>query len=438
MLPSGVEAIRDHIPVLRGSCDLYDEEDEFLDVEDHDNDAKHDDKKSSKPVMEKRRRARINNCLDELKSIIVDALNKDPSRHSKLEKADILEMTVKHLQQVQRQQLGSAVSRDPSVLHRFRGGFAECVQEVGRYVSRIDSVDNGVKQRLVKHLGQCVSGLQTMTPATFAAMAGVLPPSNPSSHMRPQFPQQQPLYEEPKGGHARALQNLILARTEAARTASLPLNLMPKNPNLRHVVVGPADKSKQPLPTSTPNISPQTLSLSLPVTPQSAKLSPSSSLSLSPEADSPSPTNQSSKFKMQNEKLYSVKLPIRPSHPSIQMKLEEPVLEFPRGHVPIYRKRSLDSLVEENRQCKKVKIEVLRDASTSCPGPIGQIVCNNNNNNNNNNNVNNVFNNRHANNNNNNDNNKNNNNINNILLEQQRHNNVRNAIQEEKDMWRPW
>ncbi|RXG67985.1 Protein deadpan [Armadillidium vulgare] len=41
-----------------------------------------------------------------------------PSRHSKLEKADILEMTVKHLQAVQRQQLAIAVANDPSVLRQ--------------------------------------------------------------------------------------------------------------------------------------------------------------------------------------------------------------------------------------------------------------------------------------------------------------------------------
>uniref|UniRef100_A0A8C7WXJ7 BHLH domain-containing protein n=1 Tax=Oryzias sinensis TaxID=183150 RepID=A0A8C7WXJ7_9TELE len=50
---------------------------------------------SSKPIMEKRRRARINESLAQLKSLILDALKKDSCRHSKLEKADILEMTAK-------------------------------------------------------------------------------------------------------------------------------------------------------------------------------------------------------------------------------------------------------------------------------------------------------------------------------------------------------
>lgn len=34
---------------------------------------------ATKPIMEKRRRARINQCLSELKTLILDALNKDVS-----------------------------------------------------------------------------------------------------------------------------------------------------------------------------------------------------------------------------------------------------------------------------------------------------------------------------------------------------------------------
>lgn len=34
---------------------------------------------SNKPIMEKRRRARINNCLNELKALILDATKKDVS-----------------------------------------------------------------------------------------------------------------------------------------------------------------------------------------------------------------------------------------------------------------------------------------------------------------------------------------------------------------------
>uniref|UniRef100_T1JGI3 BHLH domain-containing protein n=1 Tax=Strigamia maritima TaxID=126957 RepID=T1JGI3_STRMM len=120
-------------------------------------------RRSNKPVMEKRRRARINQCLNELKALILEALRKDPSRHTKLEKADILEMTVKHLQNMQRHQMAVAMASDPTVLNKFRSGFTECASEVSRYVNRIE-VDSGVKQRLVAHLANCVSHLTTVGP----------------------------------------------------------------------------------------------------------------------------------------------------------------------------------------------------------------------------------------------------------------------------------
>ncbi|KAI4499627.1 hypothetical protein M0802_005197 [Mischocyttarus mexicanus] len=148
-------------------------------------------RRNNKPIMEKRRRARINQCLDELKNLILEALKKDPTRHSKIEKADILEMTVKHLQTVQRQQLNTAVTTDPAVLTKFRSGFSECAMEVSRYVSNLENVDPGVKQRLLSHLNNYVSNLQQMGPFY--------------SHYVPYMPER--LYPEVKVGYHSDLAN---------------------------------------------------------------------------------------------------------------------------------------------------------------------------------------------------------------------------------------
>ncbi|XP_076357973.1 uncharacterized protein LOC143250811 isoform X2 [Tachypleus tridentatus] len=121
--------------------------------------------------MEKRRRARINQCLTELKTLVLDALREDPSRHSKLEKADILDMTVKHLQNVQRQQVAAAIVTDPTVLSKFKAGFSECASEVTRYLNRI-GIEKNLRQRLLNHLGNCISSLQTPTLFSIAATTG--------------------------------------------------------------------------------------------------------------------------------------------------------------------------------------------------------------------------------------------------------------------------
>ncbi|KAJ3643040.1 hypothetical protein Zmor_025778 [Zophobas morio] len=63
-------------------------------------------RKIRKPLMEKKRRARINDSLEALKQILLDSkatLKESASRRSgqrtaKLEKADILEMTVRYVQ----------------------------------------------------------------------------------------------------------------------------------------------------------------------------------------------------------------------------------------------------------------------------------------------------------------------------------------------------
>ncbi|KAF5308693.1 hypothetical protein FQR65_LT06054 [Abscondita terminalis] len=130
-------------------------------------------RKTHKPIMEKRRRARINHCLNEIKTLILDAMKKDPARHSKLEKADILEMAVKHLQNVQRQQLALAMASDPSVLRKFKAGFNECAEEVNRYISNLEGLDASLQQRITAHLSKCISGIEQIVHLNFPGFGGV-------------------------------------------------------------------------------------------------------------------------------------------------------------------------------------------------------------------------------------------------------------------------
>merc|ERR1712156_742106 len=64
----------------------------------------HQYRKVMKPLLERKRRARINKCLDNLKDLMVTALQSEGESITKLEKADVLELTVKHLQKLKRQQ----------------------------------------------------------------------------------------------------------------------------------------------------------------------------------------------------------------------------------------------------------------------------------------------------------------------------------------------
>lgn len=109
-------------------------------------------RKKKKPLMEKRRRARINTCLTELKSLVLQALHKDGSQCTKLEKADILEMTVRYLRSVQRSQIVNTMTPNMSMMTRYHSGYSECAQEVVRYLSTINGVSDDMRMSLLSHL----------------------------------------------------------------------------------------------------------------------------------------------------------------------------------------------------------------------------------------------------------------------------------------------
>ncbi|XP_052873168.1 transcription factor HES-4-B-like [Anopheles cruzii] len=108
--------------------------------------------------MEKKRRARINHYLNDLKGLLLDAMKKDPVRHSKLEKADILDLTVKHLQDLERRRFAVAMAVDPSVPEKFATGYRECIDEISKYFDSLGpALDDGLKGRVRKHLESCLS-----------------------------------------------------------------------------------------------------------------------------------------------------------------------------------------------------------------------------------------------------------------------------------------
>merc|ERR1711923_66765 len=108
-------------------------------------------RKVMKPLIEKKRRARINSCLDELKDLMVFAMQSEGESISKLEKADVLELTVKHLRKLKRQQM---LAVNPGLdMDRYRAGYTTCATEVSRCLA-VSGVDITIGSRLMSHLGQ--------------------------------------------------------------------------------------------------------------------------------------------------------------------------------------------------------------------------------------------------------------------------------------------
>ncbi|XP_050682359.1 enhancer of split mbeta protein-like [Leptidea sinapis] len=129
-------------------------------------------RKVMKPMLERKRRARINRCLDELKELMVSALQSEGENVAKLEKADILELTVRHLHKLRRQR---RLSLSPSVdADRFRAGFTHAANEVSRCLASIPGVDVRLGTQLMTHLGHRLNDIQR-------AVGADTPPASPPS-----------------------------------------------------------------------------------------------------------------------------------------------------------------------------------------------------------------------------------------------------------------
>ncbi|XP_041860563.1 hairy-related 3 [Melanotaenia boesemani] len=102
--------------------------------------------KVSKPLMEKKRRARINQCLDELKTLL-ESFYSTNIRKRKLEKADILELTVKHLRNLQKIQGCSAAS---SECPNYHVGFRSCLANFNQYLLMSDHLNGSDRWMLMQ------------------------------------------------------------------------------------------------------------------------------------------------------------------------------------------------------------------------------------------------------------------------------------------------
>nr|XP_046253118.1 transcription factor HES-2-like [Scatophagus argus] len=112
-------------------------------------------RKTMKPLMEKRRRARINDSLNRLKNLILPLTGRDKTRYSKLEKADILEMTVRFLSDAP--PVNTKNSADS-----YREGYKACLQRVSALLPQT-SLDQDACQRVKDFIQQSLSSTVTPT-----------------------------------------------------------------------------------------------------------------------------------------------------------------------------------------------------------------------------------------------------------------------------------
>ncbi|NWX41166.1 HEYL protein, partial [Steatornis caripensis] len=117
-------------------------------------------RKKRRGIIEKRRRDRINSSLSELRRLVPTAFEKQGS--SKLEKAEILQMTVDHLKMLHATGgTGFLDARALAVDYRSIG-FRECLTEVVRYLGILEGQNaaDPIRLRLLSHLNNYVAEME--------------------------------------------------------------------------------------------------------------------------------------------------------------------------------------------------------------------------------------------------------------------------------------
>ncbi|KAL4713966.1 hypothetical protein ACJJTC_015620 [Scirpophaga incertulas] len=190
-------------------------------------------RKRRRGVIEKKRRDRINTSLTELKRLVPAACEKQGS--AKLEKAEILQLTVDHLKMLHAKGLDT-FAYDPQryAMDYHSIGFRECAAEVARYLVSCEGLDiqDPLRLRLMSHL-QCFAAQREL--AAKSANWGY-----------PQYPAT-PVPPQPQHGYTELQrQEGTSTATIATPAAAAPLSAPPAYPHY------PPAPPAPPAPTAPP------------------------------------------------------------------------------------------------------------------------------------------------------------------------------------------
>ncbi|XP_046564251.1 enhancer of split mgamma protein-like [Haliotis rubra] len=116
-------------------------------------------RKGRKLMAEKRRRARINQSLSEIKGIVCAGHQQNDPNFEKMEKAEILETTVDYLRNVRKINTTHQHVKE-AVQARFQHGFSKCAEEILSYIQSLPGVSDNVHRQLRKHISRHMTHIQ--------------------------------------------------------------------------------------------------------------------------------------------------------------------------------------------------------------------------------------------------------------------------------------
>ncbi|XP_068173842.1 hairy-related 13 [Antennarius striatus] len=144
-----------------------------MDAEEPESGAEKVDRKIRKPLVEKKRRARINDSLHELRTLLADA-----ELHSKMENAEVLEVTVRRVEDILRSRTRESDVLTREASERFAAGYIQCMHEVHMFVSTCPGIDATVAAELLNHLLECMPLNEDHLPDVLMDLIAETPGSN--------------------------------------------------------------------------------------------------------------------------------------------------------------------------------------------------------------------------------------------------------------------
>ena len=105
-------------------------------------------RKFAKTCVEKKRRDRINRCLDELKDLM--SQSEDKTKYQKMEKAEILEMAVMYMRNLR----NSTEMAPESNAQQYALAYKQCMNEFQTFLTMFPGVKDDLKINLMNHMSQ--------------------------------------------------------------------------------------------------------------------------------------------------------------------------------------------------------------------------------------------------------------------------------------------
>jgi len=114
--------------------------------------------KVKKPLLERQRRARMNKCLDNLKTLVAELRGDDGIL--RMDKAEMLESAVIFMRQQKTHKKVVQEERTALPLDSFKNGYMNAVNEVSRVMASTPGMSVDLGKSVMTHLGRIYKNLQ--------------------------------------------------------------------------------------------------------------------------------------------------------------------------------------------------------------------------------------------------------------------------------------